>query len=66
MTGFRSVMTAVRLRLSGIPPKRATSGFLPVAAMAANRTNDTTFLGARYRRLARRIGKVKALVALPA
>jgi len=66
MTGFRSVMTAVRLRLSGIPPKRATSGFLPVAAMAANRTNDTTFLGARYRRLARRIGKLKALVALPA
>ena len=32
--------------------------------MAANRTNDTTFLGARYRRLARRIGKLKALVAI--
>src|SRR5665811_1529935 len=33
-------------------------------AMAANRTQDTTFLGARYRRLARRIGKLKALVAI--
>jgi hypothetical protein len=32
--------------------------------MAANRTQDTTFLGARYRRLARRIGKLKALVAI--
>ena len=32
--------------------------------MAANRTKDTTFLGARYRRLARRIGKLKALVAI--
>jgi len=32
--------------------------------MAANRTQDTTFLGARYRRLARCIGKLKALVAI--
>lgn len=32
------------------------------AAAAAGRTN--TFLGARYRRLARRIGKLKALVAI--
>jgi len=32
--------------------------------MAANRTKDTTFLGARYRRLSRRIGKLKALVAI--
>ena len=29
MTGETSVRTAVRCRLSGIPPKRATSGFLP-------------------------------------
>ena len=28
------------------------------------RTQDTTFLRARYRRLARRIGKLKALVAI--
>src|SRR5665811_303232 len=40
------------------------TGALGVAAMAANRTQDTTFLGARYRRLARRIGKIKALVAI--
>ena len=40
------------------------TGALGVAAMAANRTKDTTFLGARYRRLARRIGKLKALVAI--
>src|ERR1019366_2607739 len=40
------------------------TGALGVAAMAANRTQDTTFLGARYRRLARRIGKLKALVAI--
>src|SRR5665647_3797648 len=32
--------------------------------MAANRTQDTTFLGARHRRLARPIGKFKALVAI--
>ncbi len=29
ITGERSVRTAVRCRWSGIPPKRATSGFLP-------------------------------------
>ena len=40
------------------------TGALGVAAMAAGRTKDTTFLGARYRRLARRIGKLKALVAI--
>jgi transposase len=40
------------------------TGALGVAAMAANPTKDTTFLGARYRRLARRIGKLKALVAI--
>lgn len=40
------------------------TGALGVAAMAANRTQDTTFLGARYLRLARRIGKLKALVAI--
>jgi hypothetical protein len=27
--GFRSLMIAVGWRLRGIPPKRATSGFLP-------------------------------------
>lgn len=32
--------------------------------MAANRTKDATFLGARYRRLTRRTGKLKALVAI--
>jgi len=32
--------------------------------MAANRIQDTAFLGVRYRRLARRIGKLKALVAI--
>jgi transposase len=37
-------------------------GVLGEAAAAAARTN--TFLGARYRRLARRIGKLKALVAV--
>ena len=37
-------------------------GRLSEAAAAAGRTN--TFLGARYRRLARRIGKLKALVAV--
>ncbi|WP_301150603.1 hypothetical protein [Mycobacterium simiae] len=31
--------------------------------MAASRTKDTTYLGARYRRLAPRLGKTKALVA---
>ena len=40
------------------------TGALGFASMAANRTQDTTFLDARYRRLARRIGKPKALVAI--
>ena len=40
------------------------TGALGIAAMAANRTQDTTFLGAHYRRLSRRIGKLKALVAI--
>ncbi|WP_206443358.1 IS110 family transposase, partial [Candidatus Protofrankia californiensis] len=37
---------------------------LGTAAMAAARTRDTTYLGARYRRLAPRLGKKKALVAI--
>jgi transposase len=37
---------------------------LGTAALAATRTRDRTYLGARYRRLAPRIGKQKALVAL--
>jgi transposase len=41
---------------------RYLKGALGEAAAAAARTN--TFLGARYRRLARRIGKLKALVAV--
>ena len=32
--------------------------------LAAARTKDTTYLGARYRRLTRRVGKKKALVAV--
>jgi hypothetical protein len=32
--------------------------------MGANRTQDTTFLSARYRRLARYLDKLKARVAL--
>ena len=32
--------------------------------MAAARTKDTTYLGARYQRLAHRLGKKKALVAV--
>ncbi|MCK9905250.1 IS110 family transposase [Frankia sp. Cpl3] len=39
-------------------------GALGTAAMAAARTRDTTYLGARYRRLAPRLGKKKALVAI--
>ena len=31
MTGIRSAMTAVRERVSGIPPKRATNGFPPLS-----------------------------------
>lgn len=39
-------------------------GALGTAAMAAARTRDTTYLGARYRRLAPRLGKKKAIVAV--
>ncbi|MGB8504130.1 transposase, partial [Mycobacterium sp.] len=39
-------------------------GALGTAAMAAARTRDTTYLGARYRRLAPRMGKKKAIVAV--
>jgi transposase len=39
-------------------------GALGIAAMAAVRTKDTTYLGARYHRLAHRLGKKKALVAI--
>ncbi|MFF2518238.1 IS110 family transposase [Streptomyces sp. NPDC058086] len=37
---------------------------LGTAAMAASRTRNTTYLGARYHRLMPRLGKKKALVAL--
>jgi transposase len=37
---------------------------LGTAAMAAARTKDATYLGARYRRLAPRLGKKKAIVAV--
>lgn len=37
---------------------------LGTAAMAASRTKDKTYLGARYHRLAPRLGKKKALVAV--
>ena len=43
---------------------RWLTGTLGTAAMAAARTKDTTYLGARYQRLARRLGKKKALVAV--
>ena len=43
---------------------RWLTGALGTAAMAAARTKDTTYLGARYRRLIRRVGKKKALVAV--
>jgi len=43
---------------------RWLAGALGTAAMAAARTKDTTYLGARYRRLVPRLGKQKALVAL--
>jgi transposase len=36
---------------------------LGTAAMAAARTKDTTYLGARYQRLVPRLGKKKAIVA---
>jgi transposase len=39
-------------------------GALGTAAMAAARTKDTTYLGARYHRLAPRLGKSKAIVAV--
>lgn len=38
---------------------------LGTAAMAASRTRETTYLGARYHRLVPRLGKKKALVAIP-
>jgi transposase len=43
---------------------RWLGGALGTAAMAGSRTRDTTYLGARYRRLVPRLGKKKALVAL--
>jgi transposase len=43
---------------------RWLSAALGTAAMAASRTRDTTYLGARYQRLVPRLGKKKALVAL--
>jgi transposase len=43
---------------------RWLTGALGTAAMAASRTKDTTYLGARYQRLVPRLGKQKALVAL--
>ena len=43
---------------------RWLAGALGTAAMAAVRTRDSTFLGARYRRLSGRIGRLKALVAI--
>ena len=39
-------------------------GALGTAAMAAGRTKDNTYLGARYHSLARRAGKKKAIVAV--
>jgi hypothetical protein len=43
---------------------RWLAGAPGTAAMAAARTKDTTFMGARYRRLSGRIGRLKALVAI--
>lgn len=43
---------------------RWLSAALGTAAMAASRTKDTTYLGARYRRLVPRLGKKKAIVAV--
>lgn len=37
---------------------------LGTAAMAASRTKDTTYLGARYQRLTPRLGERKAIAAL--
>ena len=36
-TGTRSAMTASRCRRSGIPPNRATSGFLPLRSTLASK-----------------------------
>ncbi|MFF3517507.1 transposase [Streptomyces sp. NPDC002573] len=43
---------------------RWLSAALGTAAMAASRTRETTYPGARYHRLVPRLGKKKALVAL--
>ncbi|MDT0465142.1 IS110 family RNA-guided transposase [Streptomyces gibsoniae] len=43
---------------------RWLSAALGTTAMAASRTKDTTYFGARYHRLVPRLGKKKALVAL--
>jgi len=43
---------------------RWLGGALGTAAMAAARTRDKSYLGARYQRLAPRLGKKKALVAV--
>src|ERR1700752_398625 len=43
---------------------RWLTGALGTAAMAAARPRDTTYLDARYRRLVKRRGKLKALVAI--
>jgi hypothetical protein len=43
---------------------RWLTGALGTAAMAAARTKVTTFIGARCRLLAGRIGRLKALVAI--
>ena len=43
---------------------RWISGALGTAAMAASRTKDKTYLGARYQRLAPRLGKQKTIVAI--
>ena len=43
---------------------RWLAGALGTAAMAASRTRDRTYLGARYHRLAPRLGKQKTIVAI--
>ena len=43
---------------------RWLGGALGTAAMAAARTKDKTYLGARYQRLVPRLGKKKAIIAL--
>ncbi len=43
---------------------RWLGGALGTAAMAASRTKDKTYLGARYQRLVPRLGKKKAIVAV--